>query len=327
MQKVIFLSLLIFTMACIPPSGQVIQEQPLTLDTQVKALTDQIVMSLSQQEKSKIAVIEFSDLEGNVTKFGRYLSEELITHLFRTSKFEVIERHMLNKVMEEHSLTLSGMIDESSAKELGRILGIDAIASGTITDLGNHVKVNARLISTETGQVFSVASVKILKNEVVRNLMGSKIKAKPGVAPESAKSEPQPQKPATQVVEEAGFRIELQKCTLNNRKVICHLQVQNTSEDDQEFEVTYGWQYKTKIFDNLGNEYEISAVKYGDQLTKIKGLSQYDAARKKIIAGTSVPVELHFDNVSSQATRIALLQILCGYRGFKVEFRGIDLIK
>jgi len=142
-----------------------------SLDSQLDNLTNQIIQSLANKQKTKIAVIEFSDLNGNITEFGKYLSEELITRLFLTDRFEVVERNMLNKILEEHKLNMSGLVDEDTIKELGRILGVDAIASGSITDLGGNVKVNARLISTETGAVFSVASVKIIKDQTVKMLL------------------------------------------------------------------------------------------------------------------------------------------------------------
>lgn len=120
-------------------------------------------------------MIPFSDLQGKVTDFGRFISEELITRLFITQKFDVVERQLLNKVLDEHKLTATGIVDERSAKELGRILGVDAIASGTITDLRTIVKVNARLISTETGSLFAVAAVEIAKDETVKELMAKTI--------------------------------------------------------------------------------------------------------------------------------------------------------
>jgi len=111
-------------------------------------------------------------LDGKATELGKFLAEELITKLFLTKKFEVIERQLLNKIIAEHKLDFSGLIDPNSAKELGKILGADAIVSGTITDLVENIKVNARLISTETGQIFSVASEDIIKDNTVKKLMG-----------------------------------------------------------------------------------------------------------------------------------------------------------
>ncbi|MBD3226418.1 MAG: hypothetical protein GF313_16940 [Caldithrix sp.] len=302
------------------------QNQSEVLDTQLNHLTGQIVQELLQTRTSKIAVVEFSDLENNVNQLGRFLAEELITRLFRTRTFEVIERQMLHKVMEENRLTLSGIVDATSAKELGRILGVDAIATGSITDLGHSIKVNARLISTETGKVFSVASVNLIKNNTVKKLLGEPIDGQTKIPTPSVRIPPKEKPTPQMVVKKEGFSIVLQECTLSNGQITCTLLVSNTTEQDKKFAITYGWQYQTKIFDELGNEYLISAVQFADDYQKIKGLSQYSGARKKIIAGQSVQTKLYFDNVSSETDRIALLQILCGYRGFKVEFRNINLI-
>ena len=142
-----------------------------SLDSKLENLTNQIVESLSQESKSKIAVIEFSDLNGNITEFGMYLSEELITRLFLTRKFDVIERQLLNQVISEQKLGMTGLIDDESAIAIGKILGVDAIVSGTITDLGVSLKVNARIIATETGSVFAVAATEIFKDEKVKTLL------------------------------------------------------------------------------------------------------------------------------------------------------------
>jgi len=147
-------------------------EQDNSLDLALDDLTNQIVTSLSEKQKSRIAVLEFLDLEGRKTNLGRFIAEELITRLFITQKFYVIERQLLNKILEEHKLTTTGLIDENSAKQLGKILGVDAIASGTVTDLTNSVKVNSRLFSTETGSIFSVASVEVPKTDDVKKLIG-----------------------------------------------------------------------------------------------------------------------------------------------------------
>lgn len=49
------------------------------------------------------------------------------------------------------------------------------IAIGTITDLGNVIKVNARIIDVETVALISVASGSLTKNESVKTLLNRKI--------------------------------------------------------------------------------------------------------------------------------------------------------
>lgn len=146
-------------------------------DKQLDDLSKQIVASLSNEGVTKIAVTEFSSIAGNTTNLGRFVSEELITRLYRTGKFEIIERHLLKKVLDEQGLNLSGIIDQNSAVEIGKILGVDAIATGTLTDLGNDIKINARIINIETGKIFSVASRTITKTDSIKKLMNDTAKS------------------------------------------------------------------------------------------------------------------------------------------------------
>lgn len=152
------------------PENRILKDKN-NLDSKLGKLTSQIVDNLSQEDKSKIAVVDFADLNGNITEFGMYISEELITRLFLTNKFNIVERNLLNKVISEQKLTLKGTFDQSSVQQLGEILGVDAIVSGTITDLGRSLKINARIISTKTGSIFAVASTKITKSSSVKNLL------------------------------------------------------------------------------------------------------------------------------------------------------------
>jgi len=134
-----------------------------------RAITDlarQIIRSIpGSSAKIKIVVIDFPDLDGKVTEFGQYVAEELTTRLFRTRKFKVMERRLLNKVLEEQKLTLKDVFDPNSAQKMGNLLGVDAIVSGTIAEVSSDLKVNARIISTTTGQILGVAAVKIAKDQ------------------------------------------------------------------------------------------------------------------------------------------------------------------
>lgn len=144
-----------------------------TMDISLNDLTAQIVSEFSTGQKHKIAVIAFSNLDGRSTEFGGFVSEELITRLVKTRRVDVVERQLLDKILMEQKLSAIGIIDEKTAKKIGNILGVDAICSGTITDLGDTLKINARLISTETGAIFAVASTEMLYDDKVKRLTGN----------------------------------------------------------------------------------------------------------------------------------------------------------
>lgn len=84
-------------------------------------------------------------------------------------------------ILAELKLNLSDLIDPNNAQRLGRVYGVDAIASGFVTELATTVEVNARLIETETGRVFSVAKTRFAKDRDVAILIGgSPAAATPG---------------------------------------------------------------------------------------------------------------------------------------------------
>jgi len=169
MKKILFILLVAGSVVCLSVQNGFAAH---TLNEGLENLSTQIAAEMSHQQTHTVAVVEFSDLDGRITELGRFLSEELITRLFMTRTFTVIERQLLNKIIQEHKLNMVGLIDQSTAKKLGKILGVDAICTGTITDLVTTVKVNARLISTETGSVFAVAASEIKKDKVIEKLMG-----------------------------------------------------------------------------------------------------------------------------------------------------------
>lgn len=92
------------------------------LEEGVKDLADKITKSMIEKSKHKIAIVDFSDLNGNVTALGQFMAEELTTQLFilAPGKFEVVERRQILKLEEELMLGQTGFIEEKSLKKRGK---------------------------------------------------------------------------------------------------------------------------------------------------------------------------------------------------------------
>jgi hypothetical protein len=103
----------------------------------------------------------------------------------------VVERAQLDKLLGEQKLKQTGAIDPATAKEVGRIAGVDAIITGSVTDLQSMVGINARLIDTATGEIFAEAQVKITKDDDVKKIMTVVLKTGTAtVRPASPKPDP-----------------------------------------------------------------------------------------------------------------------------------------
>ena len=303
------------------------EEIKISLSSQLEKLTNQIISSLDQNKKNKIAIMEFVNMQGKVSNMGKYISEELTTRLYLTGKFEVIERQLLDKIIEEQKISLSGMIDESSAVELGRVLGVDAIASGTITDLGTSVKVNARLISAESGKLFSVASVEIPKSDKVKVLLSQSI----ATTEEDNGSLSISATPKNAVVTKNGFEFELLQTTVEVDRIVFEIKLTNPDNSDKIFNLYGNIPEHSIAFDNLGSEYYLMEAKYANKPLD----SWFEYTEKKIISGTSMIMELSFGNkeaIPKNATKITLLELMFAngsnsLKKYKVEFRNIPFVK
>ena len=290
------------------------------LDQRVSELSQQIATKMSAKQKTTIAVVEFTDLQGNVSDFGRFLAEELVTRLGDLEKFKVIERQLLTKIIAEQKLSLSGVVDPASAKQLGKILGVDAIVVGSVTNLAQSVRVNARLISTETGEVFATAAADIFKDESVTGLMSATSSRSSAIS--SGASDSQAKKTALQRVTVDDFIFELESCKMTNSKVICLFTIKNDSTRDRKLgiqQALYG--NKTRIFDEFGNEYVAAAFRLGSE----EGTS---VVRNTLVSQVKTSAWVRFENVTADATKLTLGISVYSYehnKNLAVTLRDIQL--
>lgn len=207
-----------------------------------------------------LAVVEFPDLNGYQSTLGQFIAEELITQLSTGGKprqFDIVERRQLVRVLREQELTDSSLFDAETIARLGKILGIDALVTGSIADLGTEVKINARAVSVETAKVFAAASTKVSKSETVKQLMRQSAGPSPaGIAPGS----PVSQAPGRQVqrgdisFQNDFLRIEISSIAVSKdkKRVSLSLVLQNISTQDIHLAMNWSGECHARVMDNLG---------------------------------------------------------------------------
>ena len=121
--------------------------------------------------KKRIAVLDFEGNEKLEGKVELKLSDMLITSLVQSGKFDLIERTKINNLINEQKLGMSGMIDESTAAEMGKILGAEYVVFGTVTSATQQnydkfgyelvvieVVIDVRAVETTTGKILLAES-------------------------------------------------------------------------------------------------------------------------------------------------------------------------
>lgn len=161
------------------------------------AIASIALSNASAQQKKRVAVMNFDygTVETNVmamfgtnADIGKGISDLVVQKLVEDGNYSVIERAQLDKILGEQNFANSDRADPSTAAKIGRVLGVDAIILGTITQFGRDdqsktigggalggitgkygiggfshkkatatVAITARLIDTSTAEILAVA--------------------------------------------------------------------------------------------------------------------------------------------------------------------------
>ena len=116
---------------------------------------------------TRMGIVRFEDKTGLRNAYGdlaEAVTDELVAGLFNNSSyrnlkfFELISRDELDRILEEQRLSVSGLLDESSAAEVGNLKGVHVLLLGKVTT--THVTT-----STPDPHVYNVERVVVVGKE------------------------------------------------------------------------------------------------------------------------------------------------------------------
>jgi len=124
----------------------------------ISKIAKKLAKGASHLENKKVGILAFPYHNDRISSGSSVVSERLTTRMVNQNKLRVIERRMLRKLLEEKKLSETGVIDQKTAFEMGKVLGVDVIVTGTLIDLDDgRTEVNARLIETKTGEILAAS--------------------------------------------------------------------------------------------------------------------------------------------------------------------------
>jgi curli biogenesis system outer membrane secretion channel CsgG len=162
------------------------------------------------KRRPRVAVMDFdyatvqtvsASIFGTNVDIGKGIVDMLVNDLVKDGSYSVIERKALDKILTEQNFSNSNRADPNSAAKIGKLLGVDAIIVGSITEFGNETKktglggiagnwhggilagaghsnskanvaITARIINVDTGEILGVADGKGQSSRASTNLLG-----------------------------------------------------------------------------------------------------------------------------------------------------------
>ncbi len=106
-----------------------------------------------------VAVMPFRDLSGAKASIGEAIRETVTSDLKDISGMKVIERGSLDRVLAEQKLQGTTDFDPQTSSRLGKLLGATLIVTGAYQKASSSVRLTARFVKVETGEIVGSAKV------------------------------------------------------------------------------------------------------------------------------------------------------------------------
>ncbi|MCI0330379.1 MAG: hypothetical protein L0196_05425 [candidate division Zixibacteria bacterium] len=299
-------------------------------EKELNGLAGALTQKLVEGRKKKVAVVDFTDMEGHTTYAGRFLAEELsvqLSSLGSRTEFEVVDRLRLKSLLKEQGFEATGWVDPLMGKKLKKAAGINAIIAGNLTPFGDSLHLSVKILDAGNAKILFATSTDFAKSKIIMGDNTPEKKNPPAQNPPpraSVNAVPPPQSvpapPAVEVrqkVETPEFVLELVECWASGPNLTCLMLMTNIKED-RSYKLTTA---DTRIIDPSGNEYRAQKLQLGTD-------EGWDSVQRPLVNGIATKAAASFGGVSPALRTIALFEISCHLDGigqYKAQFRNIPV--
>jgi TolB-like protein len=128
--------------------------------------------------RQRVRNIAIMDLEPNSvdSSVSKVVADQLVADFLEKGRYNVLERQRIKDILKEQGFQQSGACDNQGCLvEVGKLLGVDAIVSGSVTQIKDLLVVNVRIVDVGTGVILFATQVRT--EEGLAHLLSSDLKA------------------------------------------------------------------------------------------------------------------------------------------------------
>ena len=111
----------------------------------------------AQSGRPTVAILDFEGQNVSAAEV-QTLTERMRTEIGNTNAVRLIERKAVEKIMQEQGFQQTGCTTDECAAEVGQLLGVQFMVSGTIGKMGKSYTIDAKMFSVETGETVRTKS-------------------------------------------------------------------------------------------------------------------------------------------------------------------------
>lgn len=152
-------------------SAQLHAQSAQSYEEGLREATAKIAALIAGQERQIATVLDLNDLDGATTQLGKLVAQDVFDQLVSSGGGVTwIDLSRRDAVVRENELAADRLMDEATQKQLGKLLGLSMIVSGTVTELGDSARIQLRAMEIETARVIGVASTTVALPESLKRL-------------------------------------------------------------------------------------------------------------------------------------------------------------
>ena len=115
------------------------------------------IYAQTTEGKQTVAVLEFEG-RGISQLESKTLTDRLMSEMVNTNAVIMVERNQMDEILNEQGFQQSGCTSSECAAEVGALLGVQNMVSGSFGKLGNSYTIDAKMFSVETGATIRTVS-------------------------------------------------------------------------------------------------------------------------------------------------------------------------
>jgi len=108
--------------------------------------------SAENVKKAEIKRIAVKEFDSDDSKLNKMLAEWAISVLMDKKDYKVIERILLNQILKEQELSLSGAINQATLAKIGEIDGASHILFGTVGKIGEKYLLTLKIVEVNSAE-------------------------------------------------------------------------------------------------------------------------------------------------------------------------------
>jgi hypothetical protein len=117
-----------------------------------------IPQALNLDARLKVTVLPF-EKQGDLTAASISFQTHMLDALYRRNRFRLVERQVLDVILQEQKLSQTALMDQQTALRVGRLAAAQSIIAGDIIETRQGIEIVSRMVDTETSDILAVEDV------------------------------------------------------------------------------------------------------------------------------------------------------------------------